>query len=48
MELTKETYNKVLDLISDAKKNKNYEFEVRFWGKDKIITEENYNKIFQK
>jgi SAM-dependent methyltransferase len=48
MELTKETYNKVLDLISDAKKNKNYELEVRFWGKDKIITEENYKKIFQK
>lgn len=48
MELTKETYNKVLDLISDAKKNKNYELEVRFQGKDKIITEENFTKIFQK
>jgi len=50
MELNIKTYNKINNFIDDAKKNKNYELEARFWGrKDKnLINEENYNKVFQK
>jgi SAM-dependent methyltransferase len=49
MELSIKTYNKLINLIDDAKKNKNYELEARFWNKkDKnLINEENYNKIFK-
>ena len=49
MELNSKIYNKLLNLIENSKKNKNYEFEVRFWNKNNmIINNENYNKIFQK
>ena len=48
MELSKETLSKLSNLIDDAKKNKTYEFEVRFWGKNKTITEDVFQKIFQK
>jgi len=49
MELSSEIFNKLIHLIDDAKKNKNYEFEVRFWNKNNnLINEENYKKIFQK
>jgi SAM-dependent methyltransferase len=49
MELSSEIFNKLIHLIDDAKKNKNYEFEVRFWNKNNnVINEENYKKIFQK
>ena len=49
MELSIEIFNKLIHLIDDAKKNKNYEFEVRFWNKNNnLINEENYKKIFQK
>ena len=49
MELNNETYSKLLNLINDAKKNKNYEFEARFWNKKKnLINEDNFNKVFQK
>jgi len=49
MELNIKTYNKLITLIDDARKNKNYELEARFWNKkDKnLINEDNYNKIFQ-
>ena len=49
MELNNKIYTKILNLIDSAKKNKNYEFELRFWNKKmNIINEELYNKIFQK
>lgn len=47
MELNTEIYNKLLSLIESAKDNKNYEFEVRF-NRKTTISEESYNKIFQK
>lgn len=49
MELNNETYSKIIDLIDSSKKNKNYEFEARFWKKNSnFINEDIYNKIFQK
>lgn len=49
MELNNEIYSKLINLINEAKKNKNYEFEARFWNKKKIlINEDNFNKVFQK
>ena len=49
MELNIEIFTKLAGLFDDAKKNKNYELEVRFWNKNNVlINEENYNKIFQK
>jgi SAM-dependent methyltransferase len=49
MEITSNIFNKLINLIDEAKKNKNYEFEVRFWNKNNnLINEENYKKIFQK
>jgi SAM-dependent methyltransferase len=47
MEFNTEIFNKLLSLIESAKENKDYEFEVLFNRKN-IISEENYNKIFQK
>jgi hypothetical protein len=38
MEIEKSYYNKVTSFIENANKNKNLEFEVRFW-------DENYEKI---
>ena len=50
MELNIKTYNKLINLIDEAKNNKNYELEARFWSKKEknYINEENYNKVFQK
>jgi SAM-dependent methyltransferase len=49
MEISNEIFNKLVVMINDAKKDKNYEFEARFWNKKKnLINEENYTKIFQK
>lgn len=48
MEFNKETFLKLTNLVNDAKKNKYYELEARFWGKKLVINEENYNKVFQK
>ena len=49
MELNIEIFEKLLSIIDDAKKNKDYEFEARFWSKNKIlINEDTYNKVFQK
>jgi len=49
MELNIEVFNKLCSFIDDAKKNINYEFEVRFWNKNNIkINSEKYNKIFHK
>ena len=49
MELSIKTFNKLVNFIDDSKKNKNYEFEVRFWNKNNaLINEDNYKKIFQK
>ena len=33
MEINNEIYSKLINLINDAKNNKNYEFEARFWKK---------------
>jgi SAM-dependent methyltransferase len=50
MELNIEIFTKLVSLINSAKNNKDYEFETRFWNKQKkdLINEENYNKVFQK
>ena len=49
MELNIELFTKLNSLIDEAKKNKNYELEARFWNKQRIIiNEENYNRVFQK
>ena len=50
MELNFEIFKKLLSLIDSSKKDKNYEFEARFWNKKEkdLINESNYNKIFQK
>ena len=48
MEINIEIFNKLVSLIEDSKKNKDYEFEARFMNKNKTIDEEKYNKIFQK
>ena len=49
MELNKTTYNNLVSLIDNAKKNKNYEFEARLWNKHmSLINEDNYTKLFQK
>ena len=44
MELNIAVYNKLIDFVDNTKKNKNYEFEARFWN----VTEQGYNKLFQK
>jgi len=36
MEINNEIFNKLVSMINDAKKDKNYEFEARFWNKKKI------------
>ena len=46
MEIENEIYNKILEFVSESKKNKSYEFEVRI-GK-KTLTEDNYIKVFEK
>jgi hypothetical protein len=44
MELNNEIYSKLINLINDAKKNINYEFEARFWSKKKdLINEDNFS-----
>jgi len=49
MELNLEVFNKLCSFIKDAKKNINYEFEVRFWNKNNIkINSDKYNKVFHK
>lgn len=49
MEIQNDTYNKLLEFISECKKNKTYEFEARFMSQKKsIITEDNYIKVFEK
>lgn len=49
MEINNEIYSKLIKLIDDAKNNKNYEFEARFWKKNvNFLNENNYNKIFKK
>ena len=49
MELNNEIYSKLVNLINHSKENKNYEFEARFWNKQKeLINEDNFNKVFQK
>ena len=48
MEINIDKLKLLTKLIDDAKKNENYELEVRFQGKNKIITEDVYKKIFQK
>ena len=49
MELNNEIYSKLINLINYSKENKNYEFEARFWNKQKeLINEDNFNKVFQK
>ena len=49
MELNNEIYSKLINLINHSKENKNYEFEARFWNKQKeLINEDNFNKVFQK
>ena len=50
MELNNEIFSKLLSLIEEAKQNKDYELEARFWSKKGkiLINEENYNKVFQK
>ena len=48
MEINIDKLKLLTQLIDDAKKNENYELEVRFQGKNKIITEDLYKKIFQK
>ncbi len=50
MEIEKSYYNKVKSFIENANKNKNLEFEVRFWDEnyEKIeINEEKFKKIFE-
>ena len=45
MEIDSVNYNKLLEFISQTKKNKTYEFEARFMSQKKsIITEDNYIK----
>ena len=49
MEFNIEVFKKIVSLIDDAKKNKNYELEARFMNKNNIlIHNENFNTIFQK
>ena len=49
MEIESNNYNKLLDFITECKKNKTYEFEARFMAhKKNIITEDNYIKVFEK
>jgi len=53
MEIENKIFDKLIHFISECKKNKKYEFEVRFWSnivsKKKItISQENYTKIFNK
>jgi hypothetical protein len=49
MELSKITYNNLVSLIDNAKKNKNYELEARIWNKNmELINEESYTRLFQK
>ena len=49
MEIVSDTYNKLLEFISETKKHKSYEFEARFMSQKKsIITEDNYIKVFEK
>lgn len=46
MELSIESFNKLILFIDKAKNNNNYELEVRFWNNK--INEDVYKKIFQK
>jgi mRNA (guanine-N7-)-methyltransferase len=49
MEIESNNYNKLLEFITECKKNKTYEFEARFTAQKKnIITEDNYIKVFEK
>jgi hypothetical protein len=49
MEININIFNKLVSLVDNSRKNKNYELEARFWNKDKmIINSENFNKVFQK
>jgi hypothetical protein len=49
MELSKSTYNNLISLVNNSKKNNNYELEARIWNKNmELINEDSYTRLFQK